>query len=72
VCSDNTSLFWECGNLQMDLKDFDAAMYDFNLIAVRDPNNTRACAAYERAFIARKNTTRFDLYAVLGVRKATT
>jgi tetratricopeptide (TPR) repeat protein len=67
--SHNESLFWERGKLHMDLKDFDAAVYDFTVLMRRNPNNKTAIDAYDDALMARKNATRIDLYAVLGVRE---
>jgi DnaJ family protein C protein 3 len=59
----------ERGELNLALRDFDAAIFDFNVVLTRDPRNKRATQGLERATKLKKEATHVDYYALLGVSK---
>jgi tetratricopeptide (TPR) repeat protein len=65
-------LLFERGNVNLALKEFDAAIFDFNVLRSENPNNKEAGAAFEKAMQLKKQTTHVDYYAILGARKTAT
>jgi tetratricopeptide (TPR) repeat protein len=68
----NLSLRMERANLNMELGNYDSAVYDFNFVKTQDPDNAEAAEGYDRAFEARKEATRVDYYAALELTSSAT
>lgn len=66
---DNLDLVLERGELNLELGDYDAAIFDFNLIETRSSGNERAWRGLERANEMKKKATHVDYYAILGIDK---
>jgi tetratricopeptide (TPR) repeat protein len=65
-------LLLERGNLNLERREFDAAIFDFNVILTQNEEDKRARTALERAMKMKKEATHIDYYAVLGVGKSAT
>jgi tetratricopeptide (TPR) repeat protein len=64
-------LYLERGDLNIDLKEYDAAIFDFTIVQRASPNQ-RAQEGLQRANDLKKQATFVDHYAILGVTKRAT
>ena len=63
----NLELVLERGELQLDLGDYDAAIFDFNLVETQVSGNERAWRGLQKANEMKKKATHVDHYAILGI-----
>jgi tetratricopeptide (TPR) repeat protein len=70
VAPQAADLLLERGNVYLALKEFDAAIFDFNVVLTQSPDDKRAAKGLEKATKMKKEATHVDFYAVLGVKKS--
>ena len=65
----NIDLILERGDIHLELGDFDAAIFDYNSVQSRNPQNRRAAEGLQKASEMKKEANHVDYYKILNITK---